>query len=130
MQSIRYPSPFLFYIITYFLVSLTLKPLVATPEASHSPMSHMILNDCKSMFIEGIYLEVWMGYLRWWIEEWILNTKTLSQHFLSPLCFGILRTKWLVPAQDGPFPYTLSHLRALQNCAFTFLNQFSFYFHI
>ena len=96
MQSIRYPSPFLFNIMIYFLVSSTLNSLVASPEAPHSLRSHMILNVCKLMFTEGIYLEVWMGYLWWWTEERIFNTKTLFEHFPSTLCFGIRRTKYIL----------------------------------
>ena len=31
---------------------------------------------------------------------------------------------WLVPAQDGPFFYTLSHFSALQNCVILFSTNF------
>ena len=34
----------------------------------------------------------------------------------------------LVPAQDGPFFYTRSHLSALQNCALLFSTNFQFIF--
>ena len=36
-------------------------------------------------------------------------------------------TVGLVPAQDGPIFYTLSHLSALQNCALLFSTNFSLF---
>ena len=50
----------------------------------------------------------------------IWNTTKLSSYYY----FHIR----LVPAQDGPFFYTRSHLSALQNCALLFSTNFQFIF--
>ena len=57
-----------------------------------------------------------------WPRRW--TNQSMSESALK----SFHKSLWLVPAQDGPFFYTRSHLSALQNCAVLFSTNFQIIF--
>ena len=101
--------------------------------------------DSRRTWYTWIHRETWVWHISHWAWlclNMLVGHQILQYHdlcifpppklSLSPLEIWLvmkcLPWLWLVPAQDGPFFYTRSHLSALQNCAVLFSTKFHIIF--
>ena len=106
---------------------------------------HSLNMEIKWKLVEKSHAQFWSAlkwknvYKKWtsWAGTSFMycnddRDASLSSSYVNMILYWciIQGTQWLriVPAQDGPFFYTRSHLSALQNCALLFSTNFKFIF--